>query len=259
MTLGDRARHHLAMDSFKHILHPAENELELPIGFDDFISHAAVSAALATIFRGKFCDAILPGRRATTYKTKEVIYEVGDQERTFFFLQDGFVKVGTIASDGHELIYEVRRGGEVVGELCVSQARRPDRAVALEETNAIPVPFEEVLEVMRGRPDLLARLLDVFCQALAEAYAQMNTLAVDDTMHRLAKILLRLAAKIGLRSGPKVEIPTYLTQEEFAQMVGVRRETISTALNVFRRKRLIEYTSSGHLVLNLQALESYLA
>jgi len=136
MTLGDRAMHHLAMDSFKHILHPAENELELPIGFDDSISHAAVSAALATIFRGKFCDAILPGRRATTYKMKEVIYEVGDRERTFFFLQDGFVKVGTIASDGQELIYEVRKGGDVVGELCVSEPRRPDRAVALEETTS---------------------------------------------------------------------------------------------------------------------------
>jgi len=115
------------------------------------------------------------------------------------------------------------------------------------------------MEIVRGRPDLLSRLLDVFCQALAEAYAQVNTLAVDDAMQRLAKVLLRLAAKMGLRSGPKVEIPTYLTQEEFAQMVGVRRETISTALNVFRRKRLIEYTSHGHLVLSLRALESFSA
>ena len=84
------------MDPLKDIPHPAGTEPELPAGLDSSISQSAVSAALATIFRGKFCDAILPGRRATTFKPKEVIYEVGDQERTFFFLQDGFVKLGTI-------------------------------------------------------------------------------------------------------------------------------------------------------------------
>jgi CRP/FNR family cyclic AMP-dependent transcriptional regulator len=223
----------------------ARNELELPLGFDDSISQAAVSTALASVFRGKFCDAILPNRKRTTFKKEEVIYDVGDEERTLFFLQDGFVKVGTITSDGHELIYDVRKGGDVVGELCASEPRRPDRAVALEQTEAIPVPFEEVLEVVRKQPDLLARLVDVFCRALNEAYAQLNTLAVDDTVHRLAKVLLKLAAKIGQSSGPEIEVPTYLTQEEIAQMVAARRERISTALNFLRRKRMIQYTNHG--------------
>jgi CRP/FNR family transcriptional regulator, cyclic AMP receptor protein len=242
------------------LVQPAtKSELELPIGFDDSLSQAAVSTALVSVFRGKFCDAILPNRKATSFKKGEVIYEVGDKERTFFFLQDGFVKVGTITSDGHELIYDVRKGGDVVGELCASEPRRPDRAVALEQTDAIPVPFEDLLEVVRKQPDLLPRLVDVFCRALSEAYAQVNTLAVDDTIHRLSKVLLKLAAKIGQNSGPEVEIPTYLTQEEIAQMVVARRERISTALNFLRRKKMIQYTHLGHLLLNVTALESYSA
>ncbi len=237
----------------------AKSELDLPIGLDDSISQAAVSTALISVFRGKFCDAILPNRKTTTFKKDAVIYDVGDKERTFFFLQDGFVKVGTITSDGHELIYDVRKGGDVVGELCASEPRRPDRAVVLEQTEAIPVPFQDVMEVVRKQPDLLERLVDVFCRALNEAYAQVNTLAVDDTVHRLSKVLLKLAAKIGQSSGPQIEIPTYLTQEEIAQMVAVRRERISTALNFLRRNRMIHYTNHGHLVLNVKALECYSA
>jgi len=237
----------------------ARSGLELPLGLDDPFSQAAVSTALVSVFRGKFCDAILPSRKTTTFKKQEVIYDVGDKERTLFFLQDGFVKVGTITSDGHELIYDVRKGGDVVGELCASEPRRPDRAVALEQTDAIPVPFEDVLEVVRKQPDLLARLVDVFCRALSEAYAQVNTLAVDDTVHRLCKVLLKLAAKIGQSSGPEVEIPTYLTQEEIAEMVAARRERISTALNFLRRRRMIAYTNHGHLLLNVKALESHSA
>lgn len=241
------------------LIQPAAMSTLKLIDFDDSLSQAGVSTALISVFRGKFCDAILPGRKTTTFSKEEVIYNVGDKERTFFFLQNGFVKVGTITSDGHELIYDVRKGGDVVGELCASEARRPDRAVALEQTEAIPVPFEDVMDVVRKQPDLLARLVDVFCRALNEAYAQVNTLAVDDTIHRLSKVLLKLAAKLGQNLGPEVEIPAYLTQEEIAQMVVARRERVSTALNFLRRKKLIRYTNHGHLVLNVTALESYSA
>src|ERR1700687_5349904 len=247
----------MASPNHRLIQPAARGALKLPLEVDDSLSQAAVSTALVSVFRGKFCDAILPNRKTTTFKKEEVIYDVGDPERTFFFLQDGFVKVGTITSDGHELIYDVRKGGDVGGELCASEPRRPDRAVALEQTEAIPVPFEDVMEVVRKQPDLLARLVDVFCRALSEAYAQVNTLAVDDTAHRLAKVLLKLAVKIGQNSGPEVEIPTYLTQEEIAQMVVARRERISTALNFLRRKKMIQYTHLGHLLLNVKALESY--
>ena len=247
----------MASPNHRFVPSPVNREFDLPPEPDEFLSQATVSTALVSVFRGKFCDAILPNRKTTSFKREQVIYDVGDSERTLFFLQDGFVKVGTITSDGHELIYDVRKGGDVVGELCASETLRPDRAVALEQTEAIPVPFDDVMEVVRKQPDLLARLVDVFCRALNEAYAQVNTLAVDDTAHRLGKVLLKLAAKIGQNSGSGVEIPTYLTQEEIAQMVVARRERISTALNFLRRKKMIQYTNHGHLLLNVKDLESY--
>src|ERR1700675_3866602 len=184
------------------LLQPAgKRGVERPLEVDDFLSQAAVSTALVSVFRGKFCDAILPNRKTSTFKKEQVLYDGENKERTLFFLRGGFVKVGTISSDGHELIYDVRKGGDVVGELCASEPRRLDRAVALEQTDAIPVPFEDLLEVVRKQPDLLARLVDVFCRALNEAYAQVNTLAVDDTIHRLCKVLLKLGAKIGQTAG----------------------------------------------------------
>jgi CRP/FNR family transcriptional regulator, cyclic AMP receptor protein len=231
---------------------------DLALAGDDFaIRQAAVSSALAGVFRGKFCDAILPNRKAITFEKNEVIYEVGERDRTFFFLLSGFVKVGTITPDGHELIYDVRKGGDVVGELCASRRERPDRATALEKSEAIPVPYDEVMEVMRRQIDLLDRLVELFCRALTEAYEQVNILAVDNTVHRVVKVLLRLAAKIGHRSGEMVEIPTYLTQEEISQMVAARRESVSTALNLLRRRAMLRYSNHGYLTLDTTALENY--
>jgi CRP/FNR family transcriptional regulator, cyclic AMP receptor protein len=239
------------------LLQPSHgNEIGLIPEIDDLVDRqAAVSAALASVFRGKLCDLIRPNRKTTTFDKHQVIYNIGDDERTLFFLQNGFVKVGTISASGREVIYDVRKGGDVIGELCASEQVRSDRAVALEETDALAVPFQEVMELLLQKPDLITLLVDVLCRALKEAYAQVNTLATDDTVHRLVKVLIGLATKLGQRSGPLVEIPTYFTQEEIAQMVAARRERISTALNSLRRRGMVQYSMRGHLVLNLSALE----
>jgi len=259
LTFQQPAKYDAAMNALDHEFDQpfAPSELELPFGLDHSISQAAISTALTSVFRGKFCDAILPNRKATTFRRDAVLYDVGDSQRMFFFLQSGFVKVGTITSDGHELIYDVRKGGDVVGELCVSEERRPDRAVALEQTEAVPVPFQEVMQILRDQPELLTRLVGLFCQALKEAYAQVNTLAVDDTLRRLVNVLLRLGEKIGHNLGQTVELSTYLTQEELSQMVAARRERISTALNFLRRKGAIDYSSPGRLVLKIERLRTY--
>ena len=80
---------------------------------------------------------------------------------------------------------------------------------------------------------------------------------MDDIVHRLVKALLKLAAKIGHRSGHMVDIPTYFTQEEISQIVAARRERVSTALNFLRRRGMVRYSNHGHLTLDIKALESY--
>jgi CRP-like cAMP-binding protein len=225
----------------------------------DVETQAALSTALVSVFRGKFCDLILPQRKPTTFAKDEIIYTVGDKQRTMFFLQRGFVKVGTITATGSELIYDVRKGGDVIGELCASEKERSDRAVALEATDAIVVPFDDIKSLLMTEPSLIAALIDVFCSALKQAYAQINTLAVDDTVHRLATILVSLAQRMGRRSGALMEIPTYLTQEEIAQMVAARRERVSTALNFLRRREMVQYTYRGNLLVHVERLQGLFA
>jgi len=238
----------------------AGKDLDLPNELNDSLEQqAAVSTALATVFRGKFCDFIIPNRKTTTFTKHSVIYDVGDREQTFFFLQRGFVRIGTIMADGREVIYDVRKSGDVIGELCAAEPLRPDRAVALEETEAIGVPFEEIMELLTSKPYLVSILVDVFSRALKEAYAQVNSLAVDDTINRLIKVLIGLAAKIGRRFGHLVEIPTYLTQEEIGQMAAARRERVSTALNCLRRRGMVQYSTRGLMMLDVGALEAHSA
>lgn len=220
---------------------------------------ASLSSALTTIFRGKLCDTLLRNRSPISFSKDEIIYDVGDTNRTFFFIKHGVVKVGTVTEDGHEIIHDIRTDGDVVGELCAYELPHRDRAVVLDQTEVVAIPYTEIVAALQKNPKLLQSLVEAFCISLADAYEQMNQLAVDDTVHRLIKVLLDLAARLGRPAGEVVEIRTYLTQEEISKMVMARRERVSTGLNLLRRRGMVRYSPRGHLFLDVEALKNYRA
>src|ERR1051326_1627773 len=169
--------------------------------------HATLSSALLTVFRGKFCNTLLPGKTPCQFRGGDVLYDIGDQDRSMFFIQRGFVKIGTLIPDGREVIFDIRKPGDVVGELCVAKTPRPDRAVALEPGEAIHVSYSDVLSTLTNNPDLLLKLIEIFSNCLADAYDQITSLTVHNLTGRLVQVLLDLATKLGNSNGDPVQIP----------------------------------------------------
>ena len=223
------------------------------------LAQAAVSSALASIFRGGLCDVLLATRGPRTFERHAVIYDLGETDRNLFFIRNGLVKTGTITEEGREIIYDIRKDGDVVGELCALGTSRRDRAVALETTAAIAIEFEEVVATLAGNPLLLATFITALSGILANAYEQLHRVARGDVTHGLVAVLKTLARKLGRPCGSLVEINAYLTQEELAQMVVARRERVSTALNALRRDGAVQYSTGGHLLLDLDALDRHIA
>ena len=216
-----------------------------------------LSSSLSTIFRGRFCRILLQNRSSHTFEKGETLYDIGRNEGSFFFIRSGVVKIGTITESGEEVIFDIRKAGEVVGELSASSSPHIDRAVALEPTEAVEVPYDEILEAVQKNQPLLRELIQLFCDSLLNAHEQVTALAFRDTMQRLTKTLLDLTGQFGRPAGDRVEITARFTQEEIAQMVAARRERISLGLNHLRRHGMIDYTTQGHLLVDPAALRNY--
>jgi len=227
-----------------------------PIG-DSAVIPSPLSSPLSPIFPGSLCDLVLKGRPVTTYEKDRVIYDAPVRVPTIFFVRSGFVKVGAIMEDGHELIYDVRTSGDVVGELCASSHLRQDRAVALVESEIVAARYEEVLDVAQRDRGLMLEFVRMFCDPLSETYGQLSSVAFGDVLTRLVRVLRRLAAKIGRPAGAYTELPVHLTQETIAQMVAMRRERVSWTMNLLRRRGVLDYSRRGYIVLDLAALSAY--
>ena len=220
---------------------------------------AAVSSALAPVFRGNLCDILLARRAPRTFERHAVLYDLGETDRSLFFIRGGVVKTGTITQQGREIIYDVRKDGDVVGELCALDTSRRDRAVAVDATRAIVIGFEEVVATLTGNTLLLTTFIAALSGVLADAYEQLNRVVRGDVSHGLIAVLKTLARKLGRPRGSLVEIDAYLTQEELAQMVVASRERVSTALNALRRGGVVHYSIDGHLLLDLDAIDRWVA
>lgn len=229
----------------------------MPTPFRGASHDVSFSSALATIFRGKLCETILQNRGSISFDKGATIYDAGDKGRTFFFVKRGIVKVGTVTEDGREIIFDLRKKGDVVGELCACESSRRDRAVALEPTEVIAVSYDEVLDSLQKNRAVLQEILQVICNSLSGAYDQADLMSVGDTVQRLIKVLLKLANQLGRPAGDLVEIDAYLTQEEISQMIAASRERVCGALNLLRDRRMVQYSRGGHLLLNVKNLESY--
>jgi len=122
------------------------------------IQQSDLSSALSAIFRGRFCQTLLQNRNSQKFEKGETLYDISRKEGQFFFIRSGVVKIGTITETGEEVIFDIRKAGEVVGELSASSSPRIDRAVALELTEAVPVSYEEILATIQKKPAAPARL-----------------------------------------------------------------------------------------------------
>ena len=215
-----------------------------------------LSSELTSIFRDELYNSILRDRIVVTYRKGQFIYDPISAGESLFFIRRGFVKIGTVAEDGHEMIYDVRKTGDVVGELCAISQPRHDYAVALESSLVVPVPFDEVISVAQTDYRVLRQLVQSLSTSLYDSYEQLNSVAFNSSAQRLIQTLVKLGKRTGRASGQRIKVPIYLTQKEIAQMSVLSRERVSTTLNCLRGCGLIEYSRNGHLILDLPALEN---
>ncbi|MDE3042767.1 MAG: Crp/Fnr family transcriptional regulator [Nitrospirota bacterium] len=213
--------------------------------------------ALSGCFRGKLCEQLMnrPGRPAVK---GELVYGLGDAAQSVFFLRQGLVKLTSLTEDGRELILRLHQAGEVFGELCHCTGERREQAVAMEDSEVVELSFDEFVAHLQGsRPAILLFLSNV-AQQLSAAYEQIQTVSFSSTMERLVRTLGRLADEFGVPEGEWIRLTHYFRQDDLAQMIGARREVVSTLLNQLRVAGLITYARKDGLLLRRAGLEAYL-
>lgn len=185
------------------------------------------------------------GTRAR-YRKQDMVFRAGSDGRDVHVLMSGRVKVYALSPVGRAVTLWFCLPGEIFG--LAEMARSSPRTVYAEACTDVEVL---ILPCDRLRTQLLSDaatamlLVDMLSCRLRQLSDVMLNLIADDVNTRVAKLLLRLHARYGRpleTGGFLLDLP--LTHQEMADMIGTTRQSVSSAVTLFRQRGLL--TTTGH-------------
>jgi hypothetical protein len=192
-----------------------------------------------------------PHLQTVRLKKDEVLYEPGDDVRHVYFPLDPTLLAFQVVLEDGRAVETAVIGCE--GAICgvVSQGRLPaySRSIVLHEGPAARIGVEELeaakLQSLSIR-HLFARYSDC---VMAQVFQSVACNAAHSVEQRAAKWLIAAAERTSDSRVP-------LTQEQFADMLGVGRSYVSRVMGTMREKGLIDGERGAIKILDIEGLRA---
>lgn len=200
-------------------------------------------------------ETLLAKVRRRKIARHEPVVRAGSAGDDVGILLEGRVKLVAFGADRREVVLAIRGAGELIGEMAaLAGQRRTASAVAMEEAEVGFMRSEEFREYLAEHPQASLILIRMLIRRLSEATREVVDLATQDSVGRVAKRLLELAADHGTQTPEGTRIELSLTQDELASWTGATRETVSRALRLMRRLGWIVTDNRSITVLDAAAM-----
>jgi len=181
-------------------------------------------------------DALLGLTRRRRIRRAETILRAGAAGEEVVVVLDGRVKLIAYGADRREVVLALRGPGELLGEMAaLAGQRRTATAGAVDDVEAGFLHADELRDYLHDHPDAALVMIRMLVRRLSEATRDVVDLATRDSVGRIAKRLLELAAEHGAPTDGGTRIELSLSQDELARWTGATRETVSRALRLMRQ------------------------
>lgn len=181
------------------------------------------------------------------------IFSKGGQPSGWYGVVEGQVRIVTTVASGEEIVLTVLYPGDWFGEVALL-AGRPNShdAVARQDCELAFIPTTSFNRLLAREPALFSRFVALLAQRvqlLVDVIEDYTTLPVAA---RLAKRVLAMTESQALGS---VVRRGRISQEEYALLVGARRQSVNRELRTWERAGWVRIEYGGIEVLDREALK----
>jgi CRP/FNR family cyclic AMP-dependent transcriptional regulator len=181
------------------------------------------------------------------YARGDTILLQGETCRSLFVLLDGRAHVLRADGQGREVILDVLRPGDHVGEMSLIDNLPHSATVRCDlPCDVLELDGTALARFLPGQPGLTLALLNGLVARLRRAHRQITSLALYDVPGRIARQLLDLAER---QPDGRMVVSDRLSRSELARMVGASREMVSRVMMEFEHQGLLHARPDGSLVL----------
>lgn len=184
-------------------------------------------------------------------RAHDALFAAGDRSDMVFIVVNGRVKLSTAAENGKEVILDLLKAGDILGETAlVESGVRQLSAEALEDSTLLGLRCDDFEVLMRQWPALACAVTKILARRLLLRQRQLQRLVSKSVSSRLAALLLDELHEQACVSTVYLD----LTHQEIAQLIGTSRETVTALLSRFAGLAMIAHDRRTITVLDLATL-----
>jgi CRP-like cAMP-binding protein len=196
---------------------------------------------------GGVLDKLKPRLRPRSFAAGHVLFAAGDKIDAVYFMRSGAVSLVLELTNGQMIESAmVGRDGVVAGGAALDDRDAMYKAIVQVSGDSLSVDVETVRQVARESEPFRTAIIRHEQLILAQAQQSAACNAAHNLEERLARWLLRVRDVTGSDTFE-------LTQEFMAEMLGVRRTSVSIVAHAMQAAGLISYRR-GHV--SIDKLES---
>ena len=194
--------------------------------------------------------------RKQHYKKHTTIVHVDDPGYALYILKSGLVKVTIEDQHGYEMILHILSPPEFFGDMALLDGMPQSAAVRTQEASEVlTIARKHFLSILENSPKILLTMTAVLSKRLRKANELIHSLAFFDVYGKVARVLLNLAAECGHTTEQGTVIDLRLTQQDLADLAGMRRETMARTLREFQQAGGIRVEGGMISILEVEMLQ----
>jgi CRP/FNR family transcriptional regulator len=202
---------------------------------DRMASPAEIAIAVGEA-RSTSLQTLLRHAHRASYAPQEVLYHVGAENDTIFFITQGLLKLVTYLHSGRARIVRLHNPGSILGLSGLRGKAHEHTAVAVTPVTALRLPLGALQRLRTEDPQTFASLLERWHDYLHDAdtwITQFSTGPIRGRVARLLAFLLKFEPQV---TDGQVQL---LTCEEMGAILGVTCESASRILAEFKRQGIL--------------------
>lgn len=133
--------------------------------------------------------------------------------------------------EGNELVLDIRKPGDLIGENLFSTEVHPVSAIAMEDCRICVFSKYDVEQLILDNPAVGLQVIRNLSDRLTSFFDRATSLAITKIEDRLYGVLRNVAQDHGITRSKGVEIQFPFTHKELAFLNGAHRVSVTRALS----------------------------
>ncbi len=192
-------------------------------------------------------------------KKGQRLYRSGEPLHTLYAVRLGFFKTVTLSEDGREQVTGFQMAGELLGMDAISTDTHACDAIALEDSEACPIPFADLEQLFQSLPSLQRNLNKLLSREIVRDHGMLLLMGNMNAEERLAAFLTNLSQRLSLRGYSPRSFILRMTREDIGSYLGLRLETVSRSFSRLQEMGLIRVEGREIEILDLPALKAVMS